>query len=459
MTPMLRLVGVVLLAAGLGGFALGWFVLSSPGRPLPPPPGQPPAAPGPVSQRFPLLPADMHIDRETPAVAADSRGRVLLAWASETAEAEHTLWLARSADGGATFAEPAAFRKVPIYRYTATTKGKEVARATSVAPRLAAVGDVIYLGWTEAAGGGPHVDFFVAHSADGGQTFSAPACVHGADAVRPGFTALRAGADGLVACSWLDGRHKAQQPFCSIAEPGGDRFHPDEQVYAGPTGGVCPCCDMDVVRSTGGGMFVGFRNNDDDYRDICVARWRGAAGGFDPPVMVNRERWRFNGCPHDGPSLALGQDRLHVLWMDAHTGRRRVYHASSALDALSFEPRELAPAAPGEQGHPRLVAAADGSLHAAWDGSLEDVPPSSASGQEGHDHHAPPAGGRAVMYARSGDGGNSFTPPRIVALPAGAFQVNPALAVGLAGDVFLAWNELADTGKSVVFVRIPAGAK
>jgi hypothetical protein len=326
--------------------------------------------------------------------------------------------------------------------------------STNAVPRLAADGAAIYLGWTEAIGGGPRVDFLVARSTDGGKTFSEPIRAHGDDAVKPGFTALTAGPDG-VACCWLDGRRKAQLPFWSLLPAGSEAFRPESLVHAGlGARGVCPCCATDVLRAPDGSTFVGFRDNDDDYRDICVTR-APAGGAFEEPVRVSAERWRFNGCPHDGPSLALFDGRLHVAWMDAHDGPRRVYHASTALPDLHFDPKPLCRSGPGEQGHPRL-AAGGGRLHAVWDGSLGDEPPAPA--HEGHSHGAPPAlggPGRAIHYARlAGDG--EFTAAHAIDPRPGAFQVNPALALDPSGAVLIAWNEITEEGKSVGFARVPA---
>jgi hypothetical protein len=453
---MSRLLISVLAAAGLGGFALGWAVLSSPpeGPPQPSPPGPRTPAPGANVHRFPLGPADVRLDRETPALAVDARGRVLLAWASQSGEGERTLWLARSADGGAKFETPAAFRKARVHRYTAKMRGKEVAWSTSVAPRLAAGGEAIYLGWTESADGGPRVDFLTARTLDGGRTFGDPVPAHGPAATRPGFTALWAGADGALACAWLDHRSRAQHPFCSARPAGADRFSPEALVHAGPAGkGVCPCCDVAVLRAPQGDTFVAFRDNDEHRRDIRLARRPAGAEAFEAAVKVNPQPWRFEGCPHDGPALALSGGRLHVLWMDAHTGKRRVYHAASTLPELTFQPREVCPEAPGEQGHPRLVAAADGTLHAVWDASAEGEP--AGAGHGGHQHGKPAGGGRAVMYARALPGADGFGPARALDPRPGAFQVNPVAAVGPAGEVHVAWAELTEQGKSIVCVRVP----
>jgi hypothetical protein len=471
---------------GVVGLALGWWEFGAPNGShsghehtvLKPTPDLAEAR-----HEFRLLPADIHADRETPALAADAEGRVVLAWASQTGEDERTLFLARSIDGGATFEAPVPWRKVPIYRFTSPGKGKgkSMVFSTHVLPRLAEGRDGIDLGWVEAIDGGPTVVYYVARSRDGGRTFSEPVRVHG-DAVWPGFTTLSADPEGNISAAWLDGRNRAQQPFAAVRPAGSEAFEPERLVYAGPEDkGVCPCCDLAALRMPDGRQIIAFRNNDAGHRDIWLTRSPAhGAPGFEPPVPVTPDPWTFDGCPHDGPALALGRDRLHVLWMDAHTGKGCIYAASSPLSSWSFAPRPVSPDATGAQGHPKL-AVAGGTLFAVWDEALDDAAPAADSKSagdggdgsgarpaispgnarisnrtpDGHDHSPSlEEGGRAVMLAVSIDDGARFHPARPVAPLPGAFQLNPALAVAADGSVLVAWNELDAEGKRVVFARL-----
>jgi len=173
---------------------------------------------------------------------------------------------------------------------------------------------------------------------------------------------------------------------------------------------------------------------------------------------VNRERWRFEGCPHDGPSLALSGDRLHVIWMDAHTGKRRIYYANSDIEELDFSGRELQSHAAGEQGHPKIVAAKD-MLFVVWDASLAGLPTDEAPRHESHAHGQLVGAGRVVTFAWSDDCGLSFSAGQAVAPREGAFQMNPSAAAGPAGVAYVVWNEIDEAGKSVAFARIAADAK
>jgi hypothetical protein len=471
---MSRTISLVVIAAALGGFAAGWMAFDT-GTAAPAPPAAAavapataaateeaqPASPVAARHRFALRPEDARNDRETPAIASDARGRVVLAWASQEGEAERTLYLARSSDGGATFSPPAAWRKVPIYRFSSKSKGREMAFSTHVLPRLAAGGDALYLGWVEAIDGGPEVAYFVAKSTDGGATFSEPARVHGPEAGRPGFTTLAVGPDGSVQCAWLDGRAKAQQPYTSARPSGEAAFQPERLVYEGPDGrGICPCCDLAVARGEDGSEFVAFRNSDSGHRDIYVARSPAGSSGFEPPVPVSSARWAFDGCPHDGPSLALAGGRLRLLWMDAHTGKDRVYCASASPSALDFVARELNPRSPVSQGHPKLAVDAKGTQYAVWDEALgADASPAPEAGKDGHGHGRGPSlggSGRAIMFASAA--GDDFGPATPIAPRPGAFQIQPSIAVGPDGAVYAAWNELDTDGKGVVFVRLKPAA-
>jgi hypothetical protein len=395
---------------------------------------------------------------------------VVLAWASQEKDGDNvrTLYLAHSTDRGGSFGIPVAWRSVPIYRYTSGNPARErkMAFSTHVLPRLAATRDSLALGWVEAIDGGPTVQFLVARSHDGGRTYTAPVPAHGANTSRPGFTVLAADTDGGLACGWLSN----QQPHFSSSPAGSEGFTPEQLVFAGPEGkGICPCCDVAVAVTPERSALVAFRNSDSGHRDIWLARGgadvpggvRGEAS-FAAPIAVSQEPWTFTGCPHDGPSLVLAGDRLHLAWMDAHTGTGRVYHAVLPATDPRFDPhpRPLNRRARGSQGHPKLAADGKGHVHAVWDEGLAPDPPVPAAGatagEPRHQHAAPAAGGagRAIMYAVSRDGGATFSEAKALVPSPGAYQLQPALTAGPDGTVFVTWNEIDQDGKHVVFTRL-----
>ena len=97
-----------------------------------------------------------------------------------------------------------------------------------------------------------------------------------------------------------------------------------------------------------------------------------------------------------------------------------------------------------------------GVLHVAWDESLD--PASAESPAAGHRHGPPQGSGRAIVYAVSRDGGQSFAAGRKLAVRPGAFQTRPAVMPLADGSLGFAWNELSDAGKRIVWHRDDAPA-
>lgn len=436
----------ILAVLCVGGIA-GGFYLSSGRTPVDQPPANPNASQeDEYTHRFPLTSWDVRDPIEAVEIACDEHGHLYLAWASRTGEEERKLLLTRSADGGRSFETPRAITTSGIYRAVSKMKGKTITRELKMLPHLAVAGGKVHLAWTEALADGPGVRTALATSTDQGTTFVEPIRVHRAKA-RTTFTDLAVGADGLVACSWLDNRHGSQQLFASVRGPGESAFGEEQCVHVGEEGqGVCPCCPTSVLAAADGTICVAFRNLEDGYRDIAVSVRRPGQTHFDGPFPVVPPTWHFEGCPHDGPSLALVGDVLHVAWMDAGPGSPRCFHAVANRADMKFQVRPLNPIEQGSQGNAKLFADNQGNLHAVWEESNATPAP--------HAHHREAAdkqpGGREILYRRLAKGESAFGPVRRLASRAGVYQTRPSLTVTPRGEVFVAWSELDDNGKSIV---------
>ena len=448
---------VVLVAAGgAGGLYLsgGWPGARSPVAPVIQDGGGPDIGPSSALQRFPLTALDAKDTVEAPDLAADPTGRLFLTWASKTGESERTVFLTRQADAGRPFEAPRAISTGGVYKSSSRTEGKAMGYERRASPHVAVAGDQLLLTWSEARPDQSGMRLLLATSTDGGATFGPPRPVHQGDRANPTFTALAVGPGGAAACAWLDDRAGCQQPFAALRPGGADRFVEERLVYPGGEGkGVCPCCPTAACFAPDGTLYVAFRNVQDGYRDTAVARLRPGQSTFEGPFPVVANVWKFDGCPHDGPSVAVAGGALHVVWMDAHTGPQRCYYARANLADLKFEVRELHPAGPGTQGNARLFADARGGLHVVWEESLGAEP---ADAPAGHQHGPPKVGsgsGRVIQYAYLAPGQAAFGPARPVAPKPGAFQTRPTLVGAPGGDVWLAWNELDEAGKAVVVAR------
>ncbi|HET6882357.1 MAG TPA: hypothetical protein VFI31_19485 [Pirellulales bacterium] len=409
----------------------------------------------PATREFALSDADVRDMQEAPTLAIDARGRVCLAWASKTSDLERTLFVAVSSVGSG-FSGPREVRKSGIFK--SQSKGKSGGFERRMVPLVAAFGDTMLLAWNEAPPDGATIRMMLASTHDGGQTFSEPVCVHQSDAARPTFSSLAVNAHGRAVCAWLDSRHGPQQVFAAVRAATDEAFAAEAEFYGGErAAGVCPCCPTAAAVSEKGETFVAFRNDLDGYRDIWLTKMTGREAALSETFPVTAPRWQFDGCPHDGPSLAILNGQVHVVWMDAHSGTERVYYGRAPLDTLQFEVEPLHSVGPGTQGNAKLCADQNGRLHAVWEESLADEPAASAAGATGrhgiHQHGPPTGTGRVIMHAVATHADGRFSAAVAIAPRPKRFQTRPAIACGEAGMV-VAWNELDESGKRVVVTRI-----
>ncbi|MEO5961148.1 MAG: sialidase family protein [Opitutaceae bacterium] len=175
----------------------------------------------------------------------------------------------------------------------------------------------------------------VSQTADNGKTWSTPEPLsRESDMVE--FVSLVALADGRVLAAWLDGRAKKAAP--APAHGAAHSSGPAQRLYARVVGSsgpdtlvdpsVCDCCQTALTAFPDGTALLAYRGRTaDEVRDIQFARWRGTA--WDEPRAINRDAWKINGCPVNGPQLASEGGRVAAVWFTAEGGTPRVLAASS----------------------------------------------------------------------------------------------------------------------------------
>jgi hypothetical protein len=94
------------------------------------------------------------------------------------------------------------------------------------------------------------------------------------------------------------------------------------------------------------------------------------------PLRVSEDRWQFNGCPENGPALAVdASQRIHAVWPTVVNTQGKadlaLFYATSR-DGRSFGSRVRIPTG-GAAYHPQIAAAADGSIVIAWDQVVDGV--------------------------------------------------------------------------------------
>lgn len=164
--------------------------------------------------------------------------------------------------------------------------------------------------WLRRSGDSAYAyDVMISQSVDNGATWDKPYSPHQDNtASEHGFASLYATQNGLGAI-WLDGRNTlGAKPHNAMTlrsaqrlgaapgdEPGDHSTLLDRRV--------CDCCQTDIA-TLGDTVIAVYRDRGDaDVRDITVIRRIGEQ--WQPGRPVARDGWRVQGCPVNGPAIAV----------------------------------------------------------------------------------------------------------------------------------------------------------
>jgi hypothetical protein len=132
---------------------------------------------------------------------------------------------------------------------------------------------------------------------------------------------------------------------------------------------------------------------------------RDGGRSFSPPARVSEDGWAIDGCPDDGPSIAVdGRGSVHVVWptvIDGATPQGAIFYASTR-DGRRFTPRIRVPTLGGPKpSHPQVVLDSRGRIVVAWDESLSGRR-TAAMREVRLNPSGAPTFGNAVMLSTSG---------------------------------------------------------
>ncbi len=381
--------------------------------------------------------------RHNAAPWAASTGRFVAVTWGAALDSKWDIYVATSADEGRTFAAPV--------RVNAVAGDGRV--SGEIAPRVAlhqpagAAQPAVVVAWNAKDQG---TEIKIARSRDFGRTFAAPVSLQAAGAAGDrGWHALTLDSQGVAHVVWLD--HRGLAAAKSEGHGSGDhdgvamaqrsRLHyatygeraTPEQLLAP---GVCYCCKT-ALAPTRAGILAAWRHvYAGNMRDMAFAIL-GRPGATSNPARLSEDGWAINGCPDDGPALAVGgDDRVHAVWPTVITGDEPVgalFYASKPALAAAFGTRQrITTLGAPKPSHPQVALDGTGRIFVVWDEILNGV--------------------RVAAYA-DGAAATDGTlrlgaPARIV--PTGPTQY-PVMAP-LARGVVVAWTS-GTPGTSVIRVR------
>jgi hypothetical protein len=385
-----------------------------------------------------------------PTVASDG-DFVTVAWGAAQASGSTDVFTAVSRDGGRTFVAPVRVNEV---EGDARVNGEQPPHVALVSrPRR---DPAIVVVWTTKGASGTKL--LQARSEDGGKSFATATLVPGTDAAgNRGWQAISVAPGGRVDAVWLDHRELAHDPSMAAShhdhkaasKPDGVAMAQKSKLFFGSldgaltpralTGGVCYCCKTAVV-STGNAVYATWRHvYPGNLRDMAFTMSRDGGRTFSDPLRVSEDKWALEGCPDDGPAMAVdSQNRIHIVWPTLVAGPTAAAEPNIALfyamstDGRRFTARERIPTE-GTPHHPRIAIGPDGGLTLAWD-ELE-------------------GGARRIAIGRGMIAADGRPRMRREALAASTVGVYPAL-VAVSDAVVAAWAGSTPTSSSIHVRRL-----
>jgi hypothetical protein len=156
--------------------------------------------------------------------------------------------------------------------------------------------------------------------------------------------------------------------FIAHSTDGGRTFSRNQKIATE----ACPCCKTALAVAADGTLYIGWRHVlPGNYRHIAVTSSSDRGATFSKPVIVSDDKWVLQGCPVSGPSLSVNDAGvLKVLWYAAgEANSPGLYFAESKDKGQSFSGRQLL-AQETVRGTP-VLAAGNNSDVAIWEMSAE----------------------------------------------------------------------------------------
>jgi hypothetical protein len=302
-------------------------------------------------------------------VAADG-SRVVVTWAAKS-ETSTDVYAAFSRDGGASFGAPTRVNDVEGDARMSGEQAPRVALGTGV--------EVVWVSRRAAA-----AVIRAAKTRAGEETFGPATTVHAESlSGTRGWASLAVDPDAAVHVAWLDGRDGQAAGGAAEAgkhsghgSPRQDIFHAvwrrdgthDEVRMATD---VCFCCKTAIATGPGGNVYAAWRHiYPPNLRDIAVARSTDGGRTFAAPARLSEDGWAIDGCPDDGPSMAVDlRGVVHIAWPTMVPGseaQKGVFYSYSADGGRTFAPRVRLDEGGSGAAHPQL-AVGGGRVVVVWE--------------------------------------------------------------------------------------------
>jgi len=139
--------------------------------------------------------------------------------------------------------------------------------------------------------------------------------------------------------TWLDGRNTLEKSLDGHHKPMTIRFAEitnkgDIIKESELDASVCDCCQTSIAITNNGPIVVYRDRSEKEVRDIYSIR--NINGVWEDPNLLHNDGWTINGCPVNGPKVAVNSTNLAIAWFTVSTDNPLVNVSFSKTNGDSF---------------------------------------------------------------------------------------------------------------------------
>ena len=312
-----------------------------------------------ISDAISVTDMDNSYGRKNPKIAVNANGEIIVFWMRTGNEA---FFISTLSDGAFSLPVQIPFGGLNPDLWSG-----------SLGPNMAAQGDDVYVTF-EVYGDA----IYVVHSSDGGITWNDPVAAFIPPAGRRATIPIIAvDGDGQPYIAYVNTNTSEGDARYGMVRSTdfGATFLDEVDVSIESAGAeVCECCNGHIAIADNGDVYVAFRNNDANLRDIWLARSTDGGETFSSAFDVDETDWIINACPTNGPHFSIVDGEIVTAFFSgAGSDGNAVYYSTfDTQNSIAGETLHLpySNESSSNQNRPRVAGSGD-TLAIVWQESFE----------------------------------------------------------------------------------------
>ena len=163
--------------------------------------------------------------------------------------------------------------------------------------------------------------------------------------------------------------HKGEHDGVAMAQKSALYYAADGAAERELFKGVCYCCKTAMAIGPGGEIFAAWRHVfPGNMRDMGFTMSRDGGKTFTPLARVSQDGWSIQGCPDDGPAMAVdAKGTVHLVWPTVQNEQGVILYATSKNGAAFSTPVRVPTLGGPKPSHPQVAVDRSGRVFVAWD--------------------------------------------------------------------------------------------